>query len=111
MNAERRLIAEQGKLDALRDRIVHTTYLKASEVRAHLNMSRHTLYALPPEVLPYVASESGERRYNPADVNAYPARARRLAEAKDRDAVLRSMRADLERRDAEAIERALEGAA
>lgn len=113
-SAERRLIAEQGKLDALRQRIVSTTYMKASEVRAHLNMSRHTLYALPLEVLPFVASEGGERRYNPADVAAYPARARRLADAKkrgDEDAALATLRADLERQDTEAIERALEGAA
>lgn len=113
-NTERRLIAEQGKLDALRQRIVQTSYMKAAEVRAHLNISRSKLAEIPREVLPYVPG-SGKREhrvYNPADVAAYPARARRwrdgIAEGRESE-VLEQMRRDLEERDDAAITEALDG--
>lgn len=106
---EKRLVAEQRKLQALRERIQQTTYMKASEVRAHLHMGRHVLYALPMEVLPYIPSESGERRYNPADVAAYPARSRRWRDGGDE--ALKEMGEELAERDRLAIERSMEGAA
>ena len=114
-STERRLIAEQGKIAALRDLIRQTAYMKASEVRAHLNMSRSTLAEIPAEVLPWVpgaGSERVERRYHPADVAAYPARARRWQEAKaaDREAeVLEKMRSELVERDSSLIADALKG--
>lgn len=110
---EKRLLAEQKKLDALRQRIRETSYLKASEVRQHLNMGRATLTAIPREVLPWVpgnGEKRTERRYHPADVAAYPARARRWWDAQDggREAeVLEEMRAELLARDRAAIEGAL----
>lgn len=112
---EKRIIAEAGKIDRLRAYIVQTAYLKASEVRAHLHMSRATLAAIPREVLPWVAGsgkERSERRYHPADVAAYPARARRWkdAAAQGREAeMLEEMRNELDERDARLITDALQG--
>jgi hypothetical protein len=109
-DAERRLLAEQKKLDALRERIVGVTYMKAPEVRRHLN--RTDLDTIPPEVLPWVPSPGKrvERRYHPADVAAYPARARRWHDARTagREAeVLEEMRRELEERDRQMIADAL----
>lgn len=115
MSEERRMLAEQRKLDALRQRIVQTSYLKASQVRVHLNMSRATLSAVPREVLPWVPGnghERSERRYHPSDVAAYPARARRWwdAQAGGTEAeVLATMRAELDERDQSLIADALQG--
>lgn len=113
--AERRLIAERGKIAALRDLIRQTAYMKASEVRAHLNMSRSTLAEIPAAVLPWVpgaGSERVERRYHPADVAAYPARARRWQDAKAKGSeaeTLERMRAELALRDETLITDALAG--
>jgi hypothetical protein len=114
---ERRLSAEQKKLDALRTRIVQVTYLKGPEVRRHLNMSRATLEQIPMAVLPWVPGQGVrrvERRYNPADVAAYPARARRWRDAQARgveEEVLAAMQQELEERDRALIEDALKGLA
>lgn len=113
-SAERRLIAEQGKLDALRQRIVQTSYMKAGDVRAHLNISRSKLAEIPREVLPYVPGqgEREHRTYHPADVAAYPARARRwrdaIAAGSEAEA-LEAMAGDLQERDDAMIRDALEG--
>lgn len=114
MTAEKRMIVEARKIAALRERIRDTKYLTATEVREHLHMSRDGLDDVPPEVLPY-APGNGKlkvvRRYHPADVAAYPARARRWREAitQGREvAVLSEMRAELEARDARLIAEALE---
>lgn len=114
-NTEHRLIAEQKKIDALRERIRQTVYMKAPEVRAHLNMSRATLSEIPAEVLPWVPGAGNariERRYHPADVAAYPARARRwrdgIAEGRETE-VLTAMREELAERDARLIADALKG--
>lgn len=113
----KRMLAEQRKMDALRDLIEQTSYMKASAVRKHLNMSRATLAGIPREVLPWVPgspSERGvERRYHPADVAAYPARARRWNDAVSKGTevdVLEAMRAELAERDAAAIHDALSAA-
>lgn len=112
---EHRLIAEQKKIDALRERIRQTAYMKATEVRAHLNMSRTKLGEIPREVLPWVpgsGAERVERRYHPADVAAYPARARRWRDAVAagrEDEVLAAMRDELADRDARLIADALAG--
>jgi hypothetical protein len=112
-SAERCLLAEQAKLNALRERIQATTYMKAPAVRAHLNMSRASLHAVPGEVLPWVPGlgrERVERRYHPSDVAAYPARARRWRRGKDEGQeaeVLEEMRRELEERDAALIGAAL----
>ncbi len=115
MDTERRLLAEQGKLAALRERIQKTTYLKSAEVRAHLQMSRATLEALPFPVLPYVPGTGTvrvERRYHPADVAAYPARARRwrdaVAEGRGEE-VLEEMQREIEERDRALMDEALRG--
>lgn len=103
------MLAEQKKIDGLRERIRQTAYMKASEVRVHLNMSRSKLGEIPREVLPWVpgaGTERVERRYHRADVAAYPARARRWRDAMDagREAeVLVAMRAELAARDAALI--------
>lgn len=112
---ERRLIAEAKKLQAVRERIRATAYLTATEVRRHLSMSRNSLDDVPFPVLPWVPGNGREkvvRRYHPADVAAYPARARRWREAIDADReaeVLAEMRAELEERDRRTIEDALRG--
>lgn len=111
--AERRLLAEQGKIDALRERIVATSYLKAPEVRRHLHMSRSTLDAIPTEVLPWIPGNGSarvERRYHPSDVAAYPARARRWRDgivAGCEADVLAEMAAELAERDRALISEAL----
>lgn len=113
--SERTLIAEQGKLAALRERIRQTTYMTAAEVRKHLHMSRDSLDVIPFEVLPWVPGNGGKRvvrRYHPADVAAYPARARRWRAAMTKGTVvetLAAMRAELEERDAKLIADALDG--
>lgn len=112
---ERRLIDEAAKIAALRERIRATTYMTAAQVRAHLNVSRGTLDGIPPEVLPWVPGNGEKRvmrRYHPADVSAYPARARRWRKAieADREAEeLAAMRAELEARDSRLMAEALEG--
>lgn len=114
MTNEQRLLAEQRKLDAVRARIVATTYLKAAEVRRHLHMGRGTLEAIPAEVLPWTpgaGSARVERRYHPSDVAAYPARARRwraAIDARQEAETLAAMRAELEERDRALIAAALE---
>ena len=115
--SERRLIADQRKIETLRERIVQVSYLKASEVRRHLHMSRPTLDAIPAEVLPWVPGNGGariERRYHPSDVAAYPARARRWRDgiqAGKEAEVLAAMREELAERDRGLIEDALRGTA
>lgn len=110
---EKRLVVEGRKIAALRDRIQQTAYLKASEVRKHLSMSAHALDAIPFAVLPYVPGNGRERvtrRYHPADVEAYPARARRwrraIQEGREAEA-LALMEEEIERQDRERIEDAL----
>lgn len=113
MSTEKRIIAEGKKLDALRERIRATKYLTATEVREHLHMSRDTLDGIPAAVLPWVPGNGllkVVRRYHPADVAAYPARARRWREAIEKGAeagVLEEMYAELAARDAKLIEEAL----
>ncbi|CAN5635969.1 hypothetical protein BH23GEM7_BH23GEM7_27290 [soil metagenome] len=115
MDTERRLLAEQSKLQALRQRIRETAYMKSSEVRAHLQMSRATLEALPFPVLPYVPGTGTvrvERRYHPRDVAAFPARARRWRNAVERgkgDEVLEQMQREIEERDQSLMDEALRG--
>lgn len=113
MSIEKKLIAEQRKLSAMRERIREVAYLKASEVRTHLNLSPHALDEIPFAVLPY-APGNGKlrvvRRYHPADVEAYPARARRWRAAIVKEAeaeVLAAMGAEIQERDARLIESAL----
>lgn len=112
-SAERRLIAEQGKLDALRQRIEQTSYMKAGDVRKHLNISRSKLAEIPREVLPYVPGQGvrEHRTYHPADVAAYPARARRwrdaIAAGTESD-VLEQMEIEIRERDDAMIRDALE---
>lgn len=115
MSTEKQMIAEAGKIRELRSRIVQTAYLTATQVCEHLHISRPTLDGIPMEVLPWVpgpGSARVHRRYHPADVAAYPARARRwkVAQETGREAeVLEKMRADLEQRDRQAIADALGG--
>lgn len=110
---ERRLLAERGKLDALRERLVQTRYLTTAEVARHLNVSRRTLYTIPTPVLPWVPIHAGQRitrRYHPADVAAYPGRAHRWHRAllQHREAEeLAAMEAEREARHAELIAEAL----
>ncbi len=109
---ERDIIAEQGKLLALRERVRAVAYMTTGEVRAHLHMGRATLYGIPSEVLPWAPTPGGERRYHPADVAAYPAKARRWARAKEvgREAeTLTAFAAELEERDRRTIADALTG--
>lgn len=110
--SEQDVIAEQGKLQALRERVRAVAYMTTGEVRAHLHMSRATLYDVPREVLPWAPTPGGERRYHPADVAAYPAKARRWTLAKERGEearVLEGFREELEERDRRAITDALTG--
>lgn len=113
--SEKRLIAEQRKLSAMRERIREVAYLKASEVREHLNLSSHALDEIPFAVLPFAPGNGKERvtrRYHPADVEAYPARARRWRNAivkKMEDKVLAEMEQEIAEQDAKAIGAALEG--
>jgi hypothetical protein len=110
--AERRVLAEQRKLEALRERIRETRYLRTREVLDHLQLSRATLYAVPREVLPWAPGPGASRRYHPADVAAYPARARRWKDARERGTeaeVLEEMRAELATRDERLTREALEG--
>lgn len=115
MSTEKRIIAEGRKLAALRERIQQTTYMTATAVRAHLNMSRASLDAIPAPVLPWVPGNGRTnvvRRYHPADVAAYPARARRWRNAivcGTEDECLAAMRSELEERDARTIADALSG--
>lgn len=114
MSTEKRIIAEGKKLDALRERIRATKYLTASEVREHLHMSRDSLDSVPFEVLPWVPGNGAARvvrRYHPADVAAYPARARRWRDGIDAGAeaeTLKEMRDNIEARDARLISDSLE---
>lgn len=110
---EKRLIAEGRKLAELRDRIRDTAYLKASEVRKHLAMSAHALDEIPFAVLPFAPGNGRARvtrRYHPADVVAYPARARRwrdsIAKGTETE-VLATMKAEIAERDRTLIEDAL----
>lgn len=113
--SEKRLIEEARKIAALRERIQATTYLTASEVRTHLHMSRDSLDVIPFEVLPWFPGNGQKRvvrRYHPADVAAYPARARRWRDAIDagKEAeVLREMKQELDERDERLMADALEG--
>lgn len=115
MSVETRLIAEQRKLDALKNRIRAVSYMKTADVRAHLNVSRAVLDAIPFEVLPWVpgaGKERVERRYHPADVAAYPARARRWFDSKRaarETEELAAMREELQERDRARIDDALHG--
>lgn len=109
---EKRVIAEQGKMDALRARIRGVSFMKTAEVREYLNVSRHTLDAIPFEVLPWVPIGGGarpQRRYHPHDVAAYPARAHRWyrgqTEGREEE-VLATMRREMEERDEELLEAA-----
>lgn len=112
---EKALIAEAGKIAALRERIRQTSYLTATEVRKHLHMSRDSLDGVPFEVLPWVPGNGEKnvvRRYHPADVAAYPARARRWRDAMTNGRAreeLAAMREELRERDERLIADALNG--
>ena len=72
-------------------------------------MSRDSLDSVPFEVLPWVPGNGEKkivRRYHPADVAAYPARARRW---RDDPGALASMREELKERDERLIADALNG--
>ena len=114
-DVEKRLIAEGRKIAALRERIQATTYMTASEVKRHLHMSRDTLEAIPAAVLPWVPGNASAvrvmRRYHPADVAAYPARARRWKDAVDAGrgpAELATMAAEIRARDERMVAEALD---
>jgi len=112
MTREQEIIAEQRKIQALRERVRAVSHMTTGEVRAHLHMSRATLYDIPAEVLPWAPTPGGDRRYHPADVAAYPAKARRWSAAKEKGReveVLQAFRAEIEERDQRAIADALSG--
>ena len=112
---ERRLLAEQKKIDSLRERIVQVSYLTSAEVRRHLHMGKEMLASIPAAVLPWVPGNGTarvERRYHPSDVAAYPARARRWRKAMEdgrEQAELVLMQEELAERDRALIEEALRG--
>lgn len=113
---EKQLIREGRKIAALSERIQQTAYMTSPEVRKHLRLSRSTLEGIPPEVLPFVPGNGKERvfrRYHPADVAAYPARARRWRKALEEDIeslVLAEMRRELEEVDRVAVQFAINAA-
>ena len=115
--SERRLLAEQKKIDALHERIVQVSYMTSAEVRRHLHMGKDMLASIPAAVLPWVPGNGAariERRYHPSDVAAYPARARRWRRAieEGREAEeLAAMEGELAERDRALIEDALRGTA
>ncbi len=86
MNQEERLILQQRRLKAMRDRVVEETYLKVTEVARHFGVARSTVEDLPQEILAYTDmrpfSEKSYRRYSPAEVLAAEVRIRRYLKAK-----------------------------
>lgn len=112
IDEQRRILLERRAIEALKARIARESYLSVREVSERLNLSREKVEGLPMEVLPYADHGSGPRayrRYHPADVMAVDARLRAWKAAQARgagEAYLRELRAELEARDAAAIEAA-----
>jgi hypothetical protein len=113
--AERRMIAERRKIEAVRERIARTTYMGVEEVAAHFGVSRAKLASYPFAVLPWVPGNDSRTRvvrlYHPSDVAAFPARMRRYTEALSRGegpACLEDMERQIRERDERTMRDALE---
>lgn len=103
MTNEEKLLLQQRRLRAMRDRVATEAYLKVQEVAKHWNVSRSTIEALPIEILRWhdatPTSEHVHRRYSPAEVLAGAVRLRRWKRAKEEgrgEEYLRELRAEME---------------
>lgn len=110
MNAEERLLTEQRKIDAMRQRITSESWLKVMDVARHFGVSRSTVESWPEEIRPFINCTPGSgkehRRYHPADVTACNARlqgwdrSRRKGES---EKYLAELRARLEERNEQSM--------
>jgi hypothetical protein len=109
-----RLLLQRKAIEALRERIVATSYLDVKGVMARWQWKRALVMSIPPEILPYVphgTARKVSRRYHPLDVAAADARLRAWQRAKARgegDEYLARLRVELDAADARAIEAANE---
>lgn len=109
LSQEERLLLQQKRLKAMRDRVVEETYLSVADVAKHFGLAESTVKEIPIEVLPWSDftpfSKKTTRRYSPAEVMAAEIRLRRYlkARAEDRgEAYLEELRQEL-RRDEESV--------
>lgn len=115
LDPRERIMLQVRALEALRQRLLHDTYLSVEQVAERWDVSRTTVEALPEEVLPCedLSPTRGRRlrRYNPAEVQAAAVRLRRWRRAQQNgqgEAYLRELRAELEAREEEILRAARE---
>lgn len=106
---QRRLHLEAKAVRELKERLVAESFLSVKEACGRLAVSRDKLEGLPFELLPYTDLGFGKnqmRRYHPADVQAFPARARAYQAARsggEGEAYLQRLREEREAREAAAL--------
>lgn len=111
---QRRLHLEAKAIRELKSRLTAESFLAVKDAAARLGISRDKLEIIPYDVLPYVDLGFGKKsmkRYHPADVLAFPARARAYQAARsmgEGDVYLEGLRTDRDARDAAAIRTAEE---
>lgn len=111
---QKRAHLEARALRELKDRLVQESYLSVIETAKRLGISREKLESLPFELLPYTDIGFGQKsmkRYHPADVQAFPARARAYQAARSRgegEVYLAELRTDREEREEAALQIARE---
>lgn len=111
LEAERRLMLQQRKLELVRRKVAGQAYLTVRDIQTRLGLSRETVEALPLELLPFVdlgLRKKSMRRYHPDDVMALDARFRAWQAARSRgqgEAYLSRLKEELRERDRETLDR------